>query len=136
MKRSARLSCRLRLATVWLATSKTTPGGRGCRPALAAHEPVAAVQRPVPRELHGRPRIAVCAQCTLSFFVAFSCKRRGVCPSCNGRHMAQTAVQLVDHVIPPVPVLQWVISMPKRLRGFRSLKNKYARVDSNHRPWD
>ncbi len=50
--------------------------------------------------------------------------------------MAQTAVHLVDHVIPPVPVLQWVISLPKRLRGFRSLKIKYARVDSNHRPWD
>jgi hypothetical protein len=52
------------------------------------------------------------------FVVAFSCKRRGVCPSCNGRHMAQTAAHLVDHVIPPVPVRQWVISLPKRLRGF------------------
>ena len=30
-----------------------------------------------------------------------SCKGRGVCPSCNGRHMAQTAAHLVDHVIPP-----------------------------------
>jgi len=49
--------------------------------------------------------------------VAFSCKGRGVCPSCNGRHMAQTAAHLADHVIPPVPVRQWVISVPKRLRG-------------------
>jgi len=31
--------------------------------------------------------------------------------------MAQTAAHLVDHVIPPVPVRQWVISVPKRLRG-------------------
>jgi hypothetical protein len=61
---------------------------------------------------------AVCTQCTQTFVVAFSCKRRGVCPSCNGRHMAQTAAHLVDHVIPPVPVRQWVISLPKRLRGF------------------
>jgi hypothetical protein len=38
--------------------------------------------------------------------VAFSCKGRGVCPSCNGRHMSQTAAHLVDHVIPPVPVRQ------------------------------
>ena len=45
-------------------------------------------------------------------------KGRGVCPSCNGRHMAQTAAHLADHVIPPVPVRQWVISVPKRLRGF------------------
>jgi len=41
---------------------------------------------------------------------------RGVCPSCNGRHMAQTAAHLADHVILPVPVRQWVISVPKRLR--------------------
>jgi hypothetical protein len=31
--------------------------------------------------------------------------------------MAQTAAHLVDHVLPPVPVRQWVISLPKRLRG-------------------
>jgi hypothetical protein len=60
---------------------------------------------------------ALCTWCPQRFVVAFSCKRRGVCPSCNGRHMAQTAVHLVDHVIPPLPVRQWVISLPKRLRG-------------------
>jgi len=32
--------------------------------------------------------------------------------------MAQTAAHLVDHVIPPVPVRQWVIFVPKRLRWF------------------
>ena len=32
--------------------------------------------------------------------------------------MAQTVAHLADHVIPPVPVRQWVISVPKRLRGF------------------
>jgi len=31
--------------------------------------------------------------------------------------MAQTAARLADHAIPPVPVRQWVISVPKRLRG-------------------
>jgi len=59
----------------------------------------------------------VCMTCRTGFVVAFSCKGRGVCPSCNGRHMAQTTAHLVDHVIPPVPVRQWVISVPKRLRG-------------------
>ena len=34
---------------------------------------------------------AVCMTCRTGFVVAFSCKGRGVCPSCNGRHMAQTA---------------------------------------------
>jgi len=61
---------------------------------------------------------ALCTGCGQGFVIAFSCKGRGVCPSCNGRHMAQTASHLVDHVIPTVPVRQWVISVPKRLRGF------------------
>jgi len=43
---------------------------------------------------------------------------RGVCPSCNGCRMAQIAAHLVDRVIPPVPVRQWVISVPTRLRCF------------------
>ena len=55
--------------------------------------------------------------CGQAFVVAFACKGRGVCPSCNGHHMAQTAAHRVDHVIPPVPVRQWVISVPLRLRG-------------------
>ena len=61
----------------------------------------------------GRAR---CASCGQGFVVAFSCKGRGVCPSCNGRRMAQAAAHLVDRVIPPVPVRQWAISVPKRLR--------------------
>ena len=32
-----------------------------------------------------------CGNCGHDFVVAFSCKGRGVCPSCNGRRMAQTA---------------------------------------------
>ena len=32
--------------------------------------------------------------------------------------MAENATQLVDHVIPPLPVRQWVISVPKRLRWY------------------
>ncbi|MGB5733306.1 MAG: transposase zinc-binding domain-containing protein [Thiohalocapsa sp.] len=47
---------------------------------------------------------------------AFACKGRGLCPSCNARPMAETAARLVDRVIPPLPVRQWVRSVPKRLR--------------------
>jgi hypothetical protein len=32
--------------------------------------------------------------------------------------MAETAAHLVDHVFPQVPVRQWVLSLPKRLRYF------------------
>jgi len=48
--------------------------------------------------------------------VAFSCELRGFCPSCGARRMAQTAAHLVDHVIPHVPVRQWVLSLPIPLR--------------------
>jgi hypothetical protein len=56
----------------------------------------------------------------VAFVEAFSCKGRGACPSCNGRHTAQTAAHLVDPVIPSVPVRQWVISLSKRWRGIRA----------------
>ena len=45
-----------------------------------------------------------CTGCGQAFVVAFSCKGRGVCPSCDGRHMAQTAAHLADPIIPPGPV--------------------------------
>lgn len=66
---------------------------------------------------HGFAR-ARCADCGHDFLVAFSCKGRGVCPSCNTRRMVETAAHLADHVIPRLPVRQWVLSVPKRLRYF------------------
>ena len=48
----------------------------------------------------------------------FCCKGRSVCPSCNARHMAETAAHLTNHVFPPLPVRQCVLSVPKRLRYF------------------
>ena len=54
--------------------------------------------------------------CGYDFVVAFSCGSRGACPSCNACRTAETAAILVDHVLPPRPVRQWVLSVPKRLR--------------------
>jgi hypothetical protein len=45
---------------------------------------------------HGFAR-ARCDNCGHDVFVAFSCKGRGVCPSCTTRRMAETAA----HPIPP-----------------------------------
>ncbi len=64
---------------------------------------------------HGFLRLR-CGACTQDTLVAFSCKRRGFCPACGARRMAETAAHLVDHVIPPVPVRQWVVSFPIPLR--------------------
>jgi len=42
--------------------------------------------------------------------------------------MAEIAAHLVDHVFPPLPVRQWVLSLPKRLRYF--LKTNPAAVSA------
>jgi len=57
-----------------------------------------------------------CGDCVLDRLVPFSGKGRGFCPSCGGRRMAERAAHLVDHVLPDVPVRQWVLSLPHRLR--------------------
>jgi Putative transposase/Transposase zinc-binding domain len=64
---------------------------------------------------HGFLRLH-CAECAHEKLVAFSCKRRGFCPSCGARRMVESAAHLVDHVIPRVPVRQWVVSLPIALR--------------------
>jgi hypothetical protein len=66
---------------------------------------------------HGFAR-APCGQCGHDFLIAFSCKGRGVCPSYNARRMVETAAHLTDHVLPELPLRQWVLAVPKRLRYF------------------
>src|SRR5262245_57997204 len=51
---------------------------------------------------HGFFRLG-CDACHKELLLPFSCKRRGFCPSCAGRRMAQTAAHLVERVIPWVP---------------------------------
>ena len=57
-----------------------------------------------------------CPDCAFERLVPFSCKRRGFCSSCGGRRMAEHAATLVDHLLPQVPVRQWVLTLPYRLR--------------------
>ena len=57
-----------------------------------------------------------CETCHDEKLVAFSCKRRGFCPSCGARRMADSAALLVDEVLPHQPMRQWVLSVPFPLR--------------------
>jgi hypothetical protein len=57
-----------------------------------------------------------CDTCHEHYAVAFSCKARAVCPSCLGRRMNEGAINLVDHVLPGVPIRQFVCTMPFPLR--------------------
>ena len=64
---------------------------------------------------HGFLR-AQCESCHFEHLVAFSCKRRGFCPSCGARLMSETAAHLVDSVLPQQPIRQWVLSFPFQIR--------------------
>ncbi|MDF2698047.1 MAG: hypothetical protein K0S65_6430 [Labilithrix sp.] len=72
---------------------------------------------------HGLLR-ARCEACHHDLLVAFSCKKRAVCPSCAGRRMANEAAALVDRVLPAVPVRQWVLSLPFELRALAAFDAK------------
>ena len=56
-----------------------------------------------------------CPECRRESLVALSCKDRSFCPSCTARRAAETAANLVDHVLPRVPVRQWVLDLPPEL---------------------
>ena len=57
-----------------------------------------------------------CPTCNHNHVLAFSCKGRGICPSCGARRMIDTADHLVNHVFPNARIRQWVISFPFQLR--------------------
>jgi hypothetical protein len=46
--------------------------------------------------------------------------------------MAETAAHLVDHVFPPVPVRQWVLSVPKRLRWYLEREQNAVSAMQSH----
>lgn len=91
----------------------------------------APLPRYVEQELRGYLRCGVfahgfvrthCDTCGHDLLVAFSCKARAACPSCAGRRMASVAAQLVDRVLPAVPVRQWVLSLPFELRQLAAFR--------------
>jgi len=73
-----------------------------------------------------------CPDCRLEYLLAFSCKTRGFCPSCQQRRIVQTAQTLVEDVFAIVPHCHYVLSLPVALRTFfqrdRSLLTDLCRV--------
>ncbi len=77
---------------------------------------------------HGFLRVR-CEDFKHEHLVALSCKRRGFCPSCGARRMAESAALLVDDVFPREPIRQWVLSFPFQLRFlFASYPDLMGRV--------
>lgn len=57
-----------------------------------------------------------CQDCHHERLIAFSCKRRGFCPSCCAKRMIESTALLVDKILPYQPIRQWVLSVPYPLR--------------------
>ncbi|MHC4083537.1 MAG: IS91 family transposase [Planctomycetota bacterium] len=59
-----------------------------------------------------------CPRCRHEFFVAFSCRRRCLCPSCHQKRALVMAEHVAREVCQAVPHRQFVFTIPKRLRLF------------------
>lgn len=69
-----------------------------------------------------------CDACRRDLLVAFACQGRGICPSCAGRRMANSAAHHVDRILPAVPLRQFVLSLPFELRRLAAFRADVARA--------
>jgi len=88
-------------------------------------------QEPIPyyveNEIHGYLKCGIlaygfararCPDCGHDFIIAFSCKKRGVCPSCCTKYIELTTAHIIDNILPKLAIRQFVLSMPKWIRYF------------------
>ncbi|MGH9381705.1 MAG: transposase zinc-binding domain-containing protein [Thermoanaerobaculia bacterium] len=66
---------------------------------------------------HGFARV-VCNDCRAEFLVAFSCQRRGLCPSCAAKRGAIFGSLLADEVLEQVGHALWTFTIPRMLRPY------------------
>ena len=59
-----------------------------------------------------------CPGCAQEKLVPFSCKCRGLCPSCGKKRALLWAEKMAGGVLPPVPYTGLVFTIPKMLRAF------------------
>lgn len=76
---------------------------------------------------HGVARV-YCDSCQHTLLVAFSCKKRGVCPSCGAKRAVKFAEHLYHEVLEDCEQRHVVFSLPKRLRPYI----KYDRSLASH----
>jgi len=131
-----RPACRRRVARLSITYESRDPAGSTLYQIVRDHFETFRVQAASLRDGEGLPRFVEhefrnflrcgwlaggfarfrCDECGLDRLVPFSCKGRALCSSCGGRRMTERAAHLLDHVFPDVPVRQWVLSLPYRLR--------------------
>ncbi|MFQ5938373.1 MAG: transposase, partial [Acidiferrobacterales bacterium] len=67
-------------------------------------------------DLHKGFARVYCRQCRHDYLLAFSCKTRGLCPSCHQKRMFAHGEWVEAYVLAPVPHRQYVFTLPKLLR--------------------
>ena len=76
--------------------------------------------------------IVRCPVCKAQYHVAFSCRCRGLCPSCSAKRAAIFSELLQHQILADMPHAQWVFSIPKMLRPYflyrRELLGDLARL--------
>ena len=77
--------------------------------------------------LHGCARLH-CGHCNHSDVLAFSCKRRGLCPSCDAKRALLFAEHLEHEVLLPYPQRHLVFTIPKRLRTYFKFNRKLHKL--------
>ncbi len=74
----------------------------------------------------------LCDACQSEYLLAFSCSRRGFCPSCAAKRAAIFGALLRDEILEDVPHAMWTFSIPKMLRRYflydRKLLGELSRV--------
>ena len=73
--------------------------------------------------LHGCAR-AECEKCDHSELIAFSCKRRNLCPSCDAKRALIFGEHLHERVLLPYEHAHQVYTIPKRLRPYFKFNRK------------
>ena len=77
--------------------------------------------------LHGCARL-YCDHCKHSELLAFSCKRRGLCPSCDAKRALLFAEHLEHEVLLPYSHRHLVFTIPKRLRVYFKFNRKLHKL--------
>lgn len=71
-------------------------------------------------------------ECGESYLLPFSCKGRGICPSCLQKNMLETETWIVDNILREVPHRHFVFTIPKLLRRpffhYREALNDLSRL--------
>jgi hypothetical protein len=58
-----------------------------------------------------------CPKCHAEHFLAFSCRTRNFCSSCQAKRSVLFAEKLTSEILAPVPHRHWTFSIPRVLRG-------------------